>query len=67
MPAVGTVGGILVGVNSDVFRLFLRILNLSVSTVVRIKSSGIVVRLTAVYGSPYEKEKDTFISELSCF
>jgi hypothetical protein len=65
MHAVGTAGGILVGVNSDVFEVISSdIKSFSVSTVVRIKKSfGIVVRLTIAYGSPYEG-KDTFILEL---
>jgi hypothetical protein len=49
MHAVGTAGGILVGVNSDVFEVISSDIKFfSVSTVVRIKSSGIVVRLTTV-------------------
>jgi exonuclease III len=64
-PAVGSAGGILVGVNSDIFEVISwDIKSFSVSTVVRVKSSGVVIRLTTVYGSPYEEGKDAFISEL---
>jgi hypothetical protein len=63
--AVGSAGGILVGVNSDVFEIISwDNKSFSVSTVVRVKSSGVVIRLTIVYGSPYEEGKDAFISEL---
>jgi hypothetical protein len=65
LPAVGTAGGILVGINSDIFEvLYCDIKYLSVSTTARIRSSGVDIRLTTVYGSPYEEGKDAFISEL---
>jgi hypothetical protein len=70
MPAVDTAGGILVGVNSDVFEVTSwEIKSFFVSIVVKIKkSSGIIVRLTKVYGSPYEEGKKLLSqSFMSCF
>jgi exonuclease III len=65
MPTVGTAGGILVGLNSDIFEVISwDIKSFSISTTARLKSSGVVIRLTTVYGSPYEEGKDVFISEL---
>jgi hypothetical protein len=59
------VNGILVGVNGDVFEVISwEIKSFYVSTVVKITSSGMIVRLTTVYGSPYEEGKFAFISEL---
>jgi hypothetical protein len=55
----------LVGVNSDVFEVISwEVKVFSVSTIVKIKSSGLNIRLTTVYGSPYEEGKEAFISEL---
>jgi hypothetical protein len=48
-PAAGSAGGILVGVNSDIFEVISWDIKVfSVSTVVRVKSSGVVFRLTTV-------------------
>jgi hypothetical protein len=66
VPAVGTAEGILVGVNSDVFEVISwEMKTSSARTVVKIKSSGITIRLTTVYGSPYDEGKEAFILELN--
>jgi hypothetical protein len=58
LPAVGSAGGILVGVNLDLVDIVAwEVKNFSVSVVVRNKISDIVVRITTVYGSPYEEGK----------
>jgi hypothetical protein len=50
MPAVGIAGGILFGINSDIFEVISwNIKSFYVSTTARIKSSGVVIRLTTVY------------------
>ena len=55
LPSVGTAGGILVGVNLDLFDVISwDIKYFSVSTVLRNKSNGVVCRITTVYGSAYE-------------
>jgi endonuclease/exonuclease/phosphatase (EEP) superfamily protein YafD len=38
--------------------------NFSVSVVARNKIADLGVRITTIYGSPYEEKKDEFISEL---
>jgi hypothetical protein len=68
LPVNGIVGGILVGVNSDVFDDFSwEVKKFSFSTIVKIKSYMVNIRLTTVYGSPYEEGKDAFILELHEF
>uniref|UniRef100_A0ACD5T970 Uncharacterized protein n=1 Tax=Avena sativa TaxID=4498 RepID=A0ACD5T970_AVESA len=65
LPAVGTAGGILVGINCDKFDIVawdIRVF--SVSTVVRNKVSGANIRITTVYGPSYDDKKQAFISEL---
>lgn len=65
LPAVGTSGGILVGVDQDVFDIVnWSSLNYSVSCNVVHKTSEISFRFIAVYGSPYDDGKDEFIFEL---
>jgi hypothetical protein len=65
LPSVGSAGGILVGINLDLFDVLAwEIKNFSVTVVARNKILGLVVRITIVYGSPYEEKKDEFISEL---
>lgn len=65
LPTNGTAGGILVGVDTDIFYvLSWNVLKFSVSCILKLKSSGISFRLVYVYGSPYDEGKDDFISEL---
>jgi hypothetical protein len=65
LSATGSAGGILVGVNNDIFEVVSWVIkSFSVSKIVRIKSSGVEIRFTTVYGSPYEEGKYSFISEL---
>lgn len=62
---VGTAGGILAGVDLDIFNMFSwEVLKFSVSVIVCDKITGIVSRITTVYGSAYEEGKQGFISEL---
>jgi hypothetical protein len=65
LPAVGSAGGILDGVNLDLLYIVAwEIKNFSFSVVVRNKISDITIRITTVYCSPYEEGKQVFISEL---
>ena len=64
LPAVGTSGGVLVGVDSDIFDISSwNSLLFSVSWNLTHKNIGKDFRFIAVYGSPYEDGKDDFISE----
>jgi endonuclease/exonuclease/phosphatase (EEP) superfamily protein YafD len=55
----------LVGINLDLFDVVAwDIRNFSVSVIARNKIVDVTVRITTVYGSPYEEKKDDFISEL---
>lgn len=65
LPANGTAGGILVGVDADIFEVISwNTLKFSVSCNLKLKASGVTFRLVAVYGSPYDEGKDDFLSEL---
>ena len=65
LPAVGTAGGVLVGVDVDIFDILQwSSLNFSVSCNLKVKTSDVCIRVVAVYGSPYDEGKDDFISEL---
>ena len=65
LPANGSAGGILVGVNAYIFDIISwEIKSFSVSVIVKIRKNEIIVRFTTVYGSPYEEGKHAFISEL---
>jgi hypothetical protein len=65
LPAVGSAGGILVGVNCDLFDIIAwEIKKFSVSVVVRNKIYDFTCRITTVYGSAYEERKQEFVSEL---
>jgi hypothetical protein len=65
LPTVGSAGGILVGINLNLFDVVAwDIRNYSVSVVARNKIADVVVRITTVYGYPYDEKKDEFISEL---
>ena len=65
LPSVGSVGGILVGVDIDQFEVLAwEIKKFSVSVVVKNRSDDLVSRVTTVYGPTYEVDKQDFISEL---
>jgi hypothetical protein len=57
LSGILTAGGILVGVNSDVFEVISWEMKILSITIVKIKSSGVTIRLTTMYGSPYEEGK----------
>jgi hypothetical protein len=65
LPAIGTSGGIIVGINVDLlevlsweFKVF------SVSAIVKNRRNDFICRITTVYGSSYEEKKHEFIPEL---
>jgi hypothetical protein len=65
LPAVGTSGGILVGINADLLEVLAwEIKTFSVSAVVKNRRNDYICRITTVYGSAYEDKKQEFISEL---
>jgi exonuclease III len=65
LPAKGTAGGILVGVDSDLFEIIAwDIKDFSVSCILKNKVDSRVWRHISVYGSPYEEGKEEFLSEL---
>ena len=65
LPSVGSTGGILVGVNCEVFEILSwEIKTFSFSIVVRDKKIDRVCRITTVYGPAYADRKQEFISEL---
>ena len=65
LPAVGSAGGVLVGVNNDCFDVISwEVKKFSDSVIAKIKSRDKIVRITTVYGSAYEDGKQAFISEL---
>ena len=58
LPAVGTTGGVLVGVDVDIFEILQwSSLNFSVSCNLKVKTSGVYIRVVVVYGSPYDEGK----------
>lgn len=65
LPSEGSAGGILMGVDADIFDIISwDVRDFSVSCIVSIKSSGTQARFITVYGSPYEEGKEDFLSEL---
>jgi exonuclease III len=65
LPAKGTAGGILVGVDSAWFEvLSWEIKTFFVACTLKQKIDGKVWRFISVYGSPYEEGKEEFIFEL---
>jgi hypothetical protein len=58
----------MVGVSSDAFDLISwEIKNFAISVVVKIKSYGVLIRLTTVYGSPYEEGTLLFQNSVNFF
>lgn len=65
LPAVGTAGGILVGVNSNKFEvLSWQVGSYSLAAMIKNNNDNFVWRLIVVYGSPYEEGKLEFLKEL---
>jgi hypothetical protein len=65
LPSIGSAGGILVGIILDLFDIISwEIKNFSISVVARNKIADVIIRITTIYGSPYEERKDEFISKL---
>ena len=65
LPSKGSAGGILMGVDADLFEIISwSHLDYSVSCVLKMKSKDVTFRIITVYGSPYEEGKEAFISEL---
>ena len=65
LPAVGTAGGLLVGINSDVFEvLSWSIHEFCVSSLLKTKRDNFTWKLISVYGSAYDEHKLEFINEL---
>jgi hypothetical protein len=63
-PAKGAAGGILVGLNSDLYVAIVgSILDLSISIMVLDKKICLNWKLVVVYGSPYEDGKQAFLDE----
>jgi hypothetical protein len=55
LPAKDTAGGILVGVNSDMFEVVrCDTFEYTVSTLLKVKKSDVIWRFISVYGSDYE-------------
>src|SRR4051812_4512706 len=68
LPSVGSAGGILMGVDSDILEVISwQILEFAVSCKVKLIGKDVEFRVTTVYGSPYEEGKGAFISELHSF
>lgn len=65
LPAIGSAGGILVGVGLDLYDVLnWTITKFNVSCTVRLKGKQLEFRIVIVYGSPYDEGKEKFLSEL---
>ncbi|XBH61752.1 hypothetical protein VPH35_116143 [Triticum aestivum] len=65
MPAIGTAGGILVGIKQDDFKIIsVDILQFSVACLIKDKKDGRVWRFITVYGAAYDNLKLEVINEL---
>lgn len=65
LPANGTAGGILMGVDLDAFDIVSwNILNFSITCKVKLIGKNTEFRIVTVYGSSYEEGKEEFIFEL---
>jgi mannosylglycoprotein endo-beta-mannosidase len=65
IPAIGTAGGILMGVDIDVFDILSwETKEFLIFVIVKMKAKDLVIRIITVYGSSYEDRKEAFISEL---
>lgn len=62
LPCKGSAGGILMGIDVDLFDIISWSLSdFSVSCVLKLKSGDTTFRVITVYGSPYEEGKEAFI------
>jgi hypothetical protein len=65
LPAIGSAGGICVSVDTDLFDIISwEAKTFSVPVVVKVKTSGLILRIVTVYGSSYEEKKEAFSFEL---
>lgn len=65
LPASGSAGGILVGLNSDLFSITVGdMLKFTISVMVQSKKTNLTWKLVVIYGSPYEEGKQEFLDEL---
>jgi hypothetical protein len=65
LPAVGSAGGILIDVNTEVFSVTESdILNYSASVFLQEVRTSFKWKLVVIYGSPYEEGKQEFIDEI---
>lgn len=64
MPAIGAAGGILSGVDLDVFKVVSWEVKKIVSVVVSDRATDEISRITTIYGFAYEEGKQEFVSEL---
>lgn len=65
LPTRGSAGGILVGVNADLYKMTVGdVLEFSVSASILDKKTCFSWKLVTVYGSPYEEGKQNFLDEL---
>lgn len=65
LPAVGSAGGILVGVDEDIYDVISwKNREFSMACQLRYKPKDVVFNVIFVYASPYEDGKESFISEL---
>lgn len=65
LPAVGTAGGILIGVREDLYNVVVGDkLQFSLAVMITDRKSNFVWKLIVVYGPPYEDGKLAFIDEL---
>ena len=66
LPAVGTTGGILVGVKEDRFDIIhCDIHTFCISCILKFKNKDTKWRLISIYGSAYDEFKLDFLNELN--
>lgn len=66
LPAENTAGGILVGINEELFDVLVwTIRSFTVSCSIKNKQDGFEWQMTVVYGSSYEEHTQAFLDELS--
>ena len=65
IPSTGSAGGILMGVDLDLFDVLAwEFRQSSIACQVKFKPKDLTLTFVSVYGSPYEEGKEEFISEL---
>lgn len=66
LPATGSAGGILVGLNNELFCIIVgATLKYSISVMVQTKKINLTWILVVIYGRPYEEGKQEFLDELN--